>query len=72
LIALRDIVAGEEVCYDYAMSDGSNIDEFPCQCGAPNCRGTITGRDWMNPVLQQAYAGHFSPYLSWRIAALSP
>jgi uncharacterized protein len=70
LIALRDIAVDEEVCYDYAMSDGSNIDEFTCQCGAQACRGSVTGRDWMNPVLQEVYAGHFSPYLDRRIAKL--
>jgi hypothetical protein len=70
LIALRDIAVGEEVCYDYAMSDGSNIDEFSCQCGAPACRRSVSGRDWMNPALQKAYVGHFSPYLTRRIVKL--
>lgn len=69
-IALRDIAVGEEVCYDYAMSDGSSIDEFPCQCGAPSCRKIITGQDWMKPALQKAYAGYMSPYLARRIKRL--
>jgi SET domain-containing protein len=28
LVALRDIRPGEEICYDYAMTDTSNYDEF--------------------------------------------
>jgi uncharacterized protein len=69
-VAMRDIQAGEELCYDYAMSDGSSIDEFSCGCGAPNCRKTISGQDWKKTDLQEAYAGYFSPYLARRIASL--
>lgn len=71
LVALRDIAPGEEVCYDYAMSDGSDYDEFDCACDSPRCRGRITGDDWRRPELQARYAGHFSPYLQRRIERLS-
>lgn len=67
LRAIRAIAIGEEVCYDYAMSDGSPYDEFDCGCGAPNCRGRITGEDWRQPELQLRYAGWFSAYLQRRI-----
>lgn len=71
LVAMRNISAGKEICYDYAMSDGSPYDEFECGCGAANCRHWITGNDWLNPDLQQRYAGYFSPYLQRRIEQLS-
>lgn len=67
LVALRDLRLGEEVRYDYAMSDGSSYDEFPCNCGTPLCRGHVRGTDWMRPDLQERYAGFFSPYLARRI-----
>jgi hypothetical protein len=67
LVARRDIAPGEEICYDYAMTDGSPYDEFPCSCGADSCRGHITGSDWQRPDLQARYRGHFSPYLQRRI-----
>lgn len=70
LVAMRDIAAGEEVCFDYAMTDGSPYDEFECTCGAPDCRGWITGNDWKNPELWQRYAGFFSQYLRRRIERL--
>jgi uncharacterized protein len=70
LIAMRDIQAGEEVCLDYAMCDGSNYDEFDCSCGLPECRGRITGEDWKRPELWERYEGYFSPYIQRRIAAL--
>ncbi len=63
LIAMRDIEVGEEVCFDYAMCDGSDYDEFDCSCGAANCRGRITGADWKRPELWEKYDGYFSPYL---------
>ena len=67
LVALRDIAAGEEVCFDYATCDGSPYDEFVCECGSPLCRKHITGEDWRRPELWDRYAGHFSPYLQRRI-----
>jgi hypothetical protein len=72
VVALRDIAVGDELTYDYAMSDGSEDDEFECACGTASCRGKVTGHDWMLPELQLRYRGHFSPYLSRRIADLVP
>lgn len=70
LVAMRDIAPGEQVCFDYAMTDGSPYDEFECGCGAANCRGQVTGTDWMKPELWERYAGYFSFYLQRRIDRL--
>lgn len=70
LAAMRDIEAGEELTFDYAMSDGSPYDEFECYCGSPNCRGKVTGNDWKLPELRKKYDGYFSPYLARRIKSL--
>ncbi|MBI1385658.1 MAG: SET domain-containing protein-lysine N-methyltransferase [Rhizobiales bacterium] len=70
LVALRDIAPGEEITYDYAMSDGSSYDEFPCGCGAAECRGRVSGEDWRRADLQARYGQHFSPYILRRIAAV--
>ena len=40
IIAIRDIAAGEELCYDYCLYDGGE-DDAPCNCGAPTCRGSM-------------------------------
>jgi hypothetical protein len=40
IMAIRDIVAGEELCYDYCLYDGDD-EEAPCNCGAKNCRGSM-------------------------------
>ena len=44
--ALRDIQAGEELFYDYALEIDEPITEeskkkFACHCRSPNCRGTM-------------------------------
>lgn len=69
VVAMRDIEPGEELTFDYAMSDMAAYDEFDCACGAESCRKRVTGRDWQNPVLQARYAGYFSPYVEREIEA---
>ncbi len=65
-VAMRPIRAGEELTHDWATTDDGDY-SVQCECGAPNCRGTITGKDWRRPELQEKYAGYFSAYLSGRI-----
>jgi uncharacterized protein len=69
LVALRDIASGEEICFDYAMSESHSLFEFECRCGSPRCRGWLRADDWLDPELQRRYAGYFSPYLQRRIDA---
>jgi uncharacterized protein len=71
LVALCDINVGEEVCFDYAMTDSTPYDEFECHCGSAICRGTIRGDDWKLPELWAKYASYFSPYLQRRIDRLA-
>jgi SET domain-containing protein len=65
LAAMRDVAAGEELTTDYALFDVPKV-PWKCSCGAPTCRGTITGNDWRDPDLQKRYAGWFSTYLADR------
>lgn len=70
LVAMRPIRQAEEVCFDYAMSDGSNYDIFDCNCGAAICRGRVSGDDWMRSDLIARYGEYFSPFLRERIRRL--
>ncbi len=67
-VAMRDIRAGEELTHDWAMTDDDDDYAVECKCGAPNCRGRLTGKDWQRPELQKRYAGYFSAYLARKIA----
>ncbi len=66
LVTMRDVAAGEELCFDYAMTDTDDYDEFACSCGAASCRGTVTGADWKEPELRDRYHGWTSAYISRR------
>lgn len=66
-VAMRDIRAGEELTHDWATTDDDDY-SVQCKCGAPNCRGTLTGKDWQRPELQARHAGYFSAYLAEKIA----
>lgn len=70
LVCIRPIEAGEEICFDYAMSDSNAYDEFACGCGSLLCRGQVSAEDWRREDLQERYKGYFSPYLQRRIDAL--
>ncbi|KAE9022161.1 hypothetical protein PF005_g5049 [Phytophthora fragariae] len=41
IFALRDIVAGEELTFDYKFESFSKAEITECLCGAPNCRKVI-------------------------------
>jgi hypothetical protein len=70
LVAMREIRAGEELTHDWAMTDDDDY-SVECNCGAPDCRKILTGKDWERPDLQKRYAGFFSAYIERRIAFLA-
>lgn len=64
LVAMRDIQAGEEIYYDYALTENHPDFAFPkCLCGKEKCRGRITGNDWKLPELQEKFGRHFLPHV---------
>lgn len=72
LVGLRKIMPGEEICYDYVMTDSAPHTpptmQLTCLCRSAECRGLITDLDWKQPALQNKYAGYFSSYLQKRIS----
>ena len=44
IMAIRNIAAGEELCYDYCLYDGGD-EEAPCNCGSRKCRGSMYSRE---------------------------
>jgi SET domain-containing protein len=39
--AIRNIISGEELTYDYNLYDGDLDDPAPCFCAAKKCRGSM-------------------------------
>jgi SET domain-containing protein len=69
LVAMRDVGVGEELTIDWATTDDGDY-RLQCRCGSPRCRGTVTGKDWMNPELQARYRGWFCWFLQRKIDGL--
>ena len=45
LFALKDILPGEEICYDYNFSLFNTDQGQECKCGSKDCRGIIGGKN---------------------------
>ncbi len=64
VVARQQIDAGQEVTFDYAMRNFT-IDHFPavCLCGAPRCRGSVTGWKDLTAAQKAGYGNLVAPYL---------
>jgi hypothetical protein len=64
VVARQQIDAGQEVTFDYAMRNFT-IDHFPavCLCGAPWCRGSVTGWKDLTAAQKAGYGDLVAPYL---------
>lgn len=63
LVALADIHQGDEITFDYAMSEWDCVANFQCQCGASNCRGQHVGAKHVDSLTLQKYAPYLSNYI---------
>ena len=68
-LAMRDILAGEELTHDWATTDDDDY-TLKCSCGAKSCRGRITGQDWRRSELQIRYSGWFAWHIQRAIDQL--
>jgi SET domain-containing protein len=69
-VTSRDVRKGEELTVDYALFVSEDyVSKWTCRCGAKECRGKVTGKDYLISRLEKKYAGHFSPVISKKIMA---
>lgn len=61
LVARRMIEPGEEITYDFAMTETEV--ELVCLCGTSACRGLVGGYRRLSERLRRAYRGWVSDYL---------
>jgi hypothetical protein len=70
-VAMRDIAAGEELTWDYAMSEWTHCErpdpalefDLVCLCGSGNCRGKMGYYSELPDELKKKYEGFISDYL---------
>ena len=67
IVAMRDIHEGEEITWDYAMSENDDW-AMVCSCDEKICRGVIRGYRFLPRDRRVAYTGflsewHFDPYV---------
>lgn len=70
LVARRSIPKGEQITCDYACFNTENMQTFDCKCASANCRGQVTGKDYLQARLAEMYEGHMSDYVSRRRSAI--
>lgn len=63
LVAMRDILSGEEICWDYCMTEYISIAVNYCRCGSQHCRKTIRGWKYLSVRLKKRYGTVCAPYL---------
>jgi len=59
---MRDIEEGEELSFDYAMTENSDW-TMKCECGSPLCRGLMTGYRDLPTDFRLKYKGYISSWL---------
>lgn len=63
IIAMRDIKGGEELTWDYEMTEDNEIWRMKCLCGSKKCRGEIGAYRNMPQEVREKYKGFISEWL---------
>lgn len=63
VVAMRDIEQGEEITWDYEMTEKSNWWKLKCKCGSPLCRKVIGNYTNMPKRIREKYKGYISDWL---------
>lgn len=69
LVAIRDILPGDQVTMDYATCSSMDDYTLTCRCGENHCRGIVRGDDWKNRDLQRRLGSYYQPYLKEKVEA---
>ena len=63
VVAMRAIAKGEEITWDYEMTERSSWWRMRCRCGATGCRKVIGSYSRMPARVRRKYAGYISAWL---------
>lgn len=62
LVAMRHIKNGEEITFDYAMTEWISIAVPDCKCNSNICRKKIEGGKYLSKDLLNKYDGFLAPF----------
>jgi uncharacterized protein len=63
IVAMRPIEKGEEITWDYEMTEMNDWWRMKCQCGAPSCRKNIGDHKNMPEEVRRKYKGFISEWI---------
>lgn len=63
IVAMRSIKQGEQITWDYEMTEDSDWVMENCQCGSEECRDTIRGYSFMPQEIRDKYKGFISEWI---------
>lgn len=63
VVAMRPIAAGEEITWDYEMTEKNPWWKMRCKCGSPLCRKVIGNYKNMPKHIRKKYTGFISEWL---------
>ncbi len=63
IVAMRDIRPGEELAWDYEMTEDHPWWRLECKCGSKHCRKTIGAFKNMPDAARRKYKGYISGWL---------
>ncbi len=63
IVAMRNIRKGEQLTFDYEMTEDSDWIMVECRCGSPICRKKIGAHRNMPVEIRKKYKGYIASYL---------
>jgi SET domain-containing protein len=64
IVAMRTIYPGEEITWDYEMTEKNSWWRMKCRCQTPSCRGKIGNYQRLPPAVRRKYKGFISEWLT--------
>lgn len=61
--ALKDIKAGEEICFNYNSTEYEIAGPFRCHCGSVNCCGDVRGFNYLSEKDQKSLFNYAAPHI---------
>jgi len=61
-MAIRDIEAGEELTFDYSLTEDEPLWQMACRCGARTCRGTVRAIQFLPTEVAELNWPHVTPH----------